>query len=49
MATGDISLSFSATGDAAYTNAYAWAAPNAGQSVSTNFTFAGKLKIYTTN
>jgi hypothetical protein len=49
-ATGDISLNFSASGTAAYTNAvYYYYVPNAGKPVSTTFSFAGKLKVFTQN
>jgi hypothetical protein len=50
VATGDISLNFSASGTAAYTNAVEYYyVPNKGKPVSTTFTFAGKLKVFTTN
>jgi hypothetical protein len=48
-ATGDISLNVSASGDAAYTSdvPYYWV-PKAGKPVSTTLSFAGKLKLFTT-
>lgn len=50
--TGDISLQFAANGNGAYTqriyDMYNWYVPNAGKPVSTQFTFAGKLKVFTT-
>lgn len=47
VVTGDISLNVSASGDAAYTTA-SQQAPNPGAPVSTTFSFAGKVKIFTT-
>ncbi|MGE5107339.1 MAG: hypothetical protein ACM3H8_07330 [Sphingobacteriales bacterium] len=50
VATGDISISFSASGTSAYTTgvSYTWS-PNQGKAVSTNFTFTGKLTIFSRN
>lgn len=50
LTTGDISLKFSASGTAAYTNAVDWYySPNQGKPVATNFAFAGKLKLFDGN
>lgn len=48
--TGAISMKFAAAGTAAYTSAISSSySPNQGKPVATNFSFAGKLKIFTTN
>ncbi|MGE5107338.1 MAG: hypothetical protein ACM3H8_07325, partial [Sphingobacteriales bacterium] len=50
VATGDISLSFSASGTGAYTTGVPYYySPNQGKANSTNFTFTGKLKIFSRN
>jgi hypothetical protein len=48
--TGATSLKFSASGTDAYTNAISqYDSPNQGTAVSSNFSFVGKLKLFTTN
>ncbi|OQP53512.1 hypothetical protein [Niastella populi] len=48
VTTGNVSLKFSASGTGAYTNAVSyWYSPNQGKPVSTEFSFAGKLKLFT--
>jgi hypothetical protein len=50
VATGDISLTFSASGNAAYTNDVPYYyTPNQGKVMSTTFSFTGKLKLFTAN
>lgn len=49
VATGDISVSFSATADGTYTTNYPWQAPNPGLSMTTTFSFSGKLKVFQLN
>ncbi|HEX6426051.1 MAG TPA: bZIP transcription factor [Niastella sp.] len=50
VTTGATSLKFSASGTSAYTNAVSyWYVPNQGKPVSTTFSFAGKLKLFTQN
>jgi hypothetical protein len=50
LATGEISLNFSASGTAEYTNAVVYYyVPNKGKPVSTTFSFTGKLKVFTQN
>jgi hypothetical protein len=50
VATGDISLTYTAAGTADYTNAMPYYyVPNQGKSVSSTFEFAGKLKLFTTH
>ena len=44
MATGDISLTVTASGDGAYTTTYG--GPNPGKPVTTNITFTGKVKVF---
>ncbi|MBO9198710.1 MULTISPECIES: cell division protein ZapB [Niastella] len=49
-ATGAISMKFAAAATGTYTNAVdPWYTPNQGKSMSTNFTFAGKLKVFDQN
>lgn len=46
--TGDISLTFTASGDDAYTNSLPYYySPNQGKSMTTTLDFAGKLKVFT--
>lgn len=50
LATGAISLKFSASGTSAYTNAApSYYSPNVGKPVTTNYSFIGKLRLFTTN
>ena len=47
ITTGETSLKFSASGTSAYTSAVnSYYVPNPGKPVTTNFIFAGKLKIF---
>lgn len=47
LATGEISLSFAASGTGAYTNTiHSYYCPNQGQPMSTSFSFTGKLKLF---
>jgi hypothetical protein len=48
VTTGAISLKFSASGTGDYTNSTG-NSPNPGKPVTTNFTFAGKLKLFSNN
>jgi hypothetical protein len=48
--TGDFSMKFAASATGTYTNAVDyWYSPNKGKSVSTNFAFTGKLKLFDQN
>jgi hypothetical protein len=48
--TGDFSMKFAATGTAAYTSAISSGySPNQGKPDATNFTFTGKLRIFSIN
>lgn len=51
--TGEIAMSFSASATGEYTqaiyNMYDYYVPNPGQPASTNFSFTGKLKLFTRN
>jgi hypothetical protein len=50
ITTGAISLKFSAAGTSAYTSAVSYSyTPNQGKPVATNFSFVGKLKLFTRN
>ena len=46
LTTGATSIKFSGAGTSDYTNAYPSYAPNPGKPVSTNFSFVGKLKLF---
>ncbi|OQP61144.1 hypothetical protein A3860_05345 [Niastella vici] len=49
MTTGATSIKFAASGTAAYTNSVSyWYSPNQGAPEATTFSFAGKLKLFST-